>query len=167
VTAYLQFGPIHGDATLAALGHDHWININSFEWKIDWAVTTRAKLKDSARDSKHPTIGEFTISKETDRATTGLLDAITRQKLSNPKGETCKIRFLTTGSGQHINQMIIQEFIFHESLITEMSFSSKGDRPSETIKINFTAVEMKVWPTPESNTKEAPLSFPCFPKINN
>lgn len=173
----MKFGPVKGDAivpgdaTLAALmkgTRQEWINISHFDWKVDWAVTTRAKIQGSARDSKHPDINEFTIHKATDSATTGMLDGITRQQiLKNPKGEDCTIRFLSTGAGEKLEDMLFQEFIFHESLITSVAFASEGDQTTETIKINFTGVEMKVWSLDESNTKQGPFIFPCFQKVQS
>ena len=122
MTAYMQFGKtIKGDATLEAV--KDWININSFQWKIDWAVTTRAGT-DGPRDAKAPNIGELTIKKESENSSRYLLDGITRNTYSSPKGENCIIKFLATGQGNDINQMVYQEFTFFESLITSIQFDS-------------------------------------------
>jgi type VI secretion system secreted protein Hcp len=168
VTAYMQFGTtIKGDATLEAV--DGWININSFQWKIDWSVTTRAGT-DGPRDSKHPHIGELTIKKESDNSSRYLLDAITRNTYSSPKGEDCVIRFLSTGQGRNINEMIYQEFTFFESLITSIQFDSSGDRPVETITLNFTGIAMKVWPHGRGNMSrddpKAPAAAVIFDRYN-
>jgi type VI secretion system secreted protein Hcp len=143
VTAYMKFGNLKGDATLAAV--KDWINISHFEWSVTWAVTTRASAS-GTRDAKAPTVNEISIKKETDNSSRYLLDAITRNNYSNPKGETCTIRFLSTGQGDDIDEMIYQEFILYESLITSITYNSEGDRAVETVKLNFTGVEMKVWP---------------------
>jgi len=160
----MKFGDtIKGDASLAAV--KDWINITHAEWKIDWAVTTRAGT-DGARDAKNPTINPLTIFKETDSSTRYLLDAITRNNYSNPKGETCVIRFLSTGQGDDINQMLYQEFTFYESLITSIAFNSAaGDRAVETIIMNFTGVEMKVYPRGAGNMARDNPTAPGVPLI--
>lgn len=143
MTAYMKFGDIKGDSTLEAV--KDWINISYFMWKIDWAVTTRAGT-DGPRDAKNPNIGELTIHKECDGSSRYLLDGITRNTYSSPKGENCIVRFLSTGQGNKIAEMIYQEFTFFDSLITAITFESQGDRPIETMTMNFTGIEMKVWP---------------------
>ncbi len=170
MTAYMKFGDtIKGDATLAAV--KDWINIDFFQWKIDWAVTTRAGTS-GPRDAKTPTMNQVTIHKDTDNSSRYLLDSITRNNYSNPKGETCVIRFLSTGQGNNINEMIYQEFTFYESLITSINFNSEGDRAVETILINFTGIEMKVWPHGLANMSRdnpdapaAPLIFDRYNKV--
>ena len=168
MTAYMQFGKtIKGDATLEAL--DGWINIHSFSWKIHWSVTTRAGMN-GPRDAKHPSIDELTIKKESDNSSRYLLDAITRNTYSNPKGEDCVIRFLSTGQGSNINEMIYQEFTFYDSLITSVQFDSSGDRPVETITLNFTGIAMKVWPHGRGNMSredpKAPAAAVIFDRYN-
>jgi len=166
----MKFGDtIKGDATLAAV--KDWINISHFEWQIDWAVTTRAGT-DGPRDAKTPTMGQVTIKKETDNATRYLLDAITRNKFSSAKGETCVIRFLSTGQGDNINEMIYQEFTLYEALITQIHFASEGDRATEVMQINFTGIEMKIWPRglrnmsrDNPNAPAAPVIFDRYNKI--
>src|SRR5690348_11600356 len=112
----MKFGDIVGDATLDAA--KDWINIHHFDWTITWAVTTRAGTN-GPRDAKTPSMGEITIIKDTDNASRYLLDAITRNKFSNPKGEICCIRFMAAGQGDKLGEMLYQEFTLYDALITQ------------------------------------------------
>jgi type VI secretion system secreted protein Hcp len=167
----MKFGDtIKGDATLKAV--EDWINISHLDWTISWAVTTRAGTN-GPRDAKTPTMNEVTIKKETDNSSRYLLDAITRNLFSSAKGETCIIRFLSTGQGDDIDQMIYQEFTLFETLITQIQFTSDGDRPIEEIKLNFTGIEMKVWPHGRGNMSRdnpdapaVPLTFDRYNKVS-
>ena len=163
MTAYMKFGDtIKGDATLEAV--KDWIIINSFQWKIDWAVTTRAGTN-GPRDAKNPNIGELTIKKDSDHSSRYLLDGITRNKYVSPKGEDCIINFLATGQGDNIDQMLYHQFTFYESLITSIQFDSQGDRPIETMTLNFTGIEMKVWPHGRGNMSRDDVRMPATPVI--
>ena len=164
MTAYMKYGDtIKGDASLAAV--KDWINITNFDWQVTWAVTTRAGTN-GPRDTKTPTMNEVTIKKETDSSSRYLLDAITRNNYSNPKGETCVIRFLSTGQGDNIDEMIYQEFTLYEALITQMHFNSAtGDRATEELHINFTGIEMKVYPRGAGNMARDNPTQPGVPLI--
>jgi type VI protein secretion system component Hcp len=172
----MKFGDVmRGDVTLDALVAEHkdrppnpnWINITHFDWQVDWAVTTRAGTS-NARSSKAPTMGNVTITKETDNASTDFLDAITRnRRINNPQGETCIIRFLSTGQGNKIGEMRYQEFTFYETLVSQILYSADGEnRPTEKIQMNFTGMEMNVWPREAGNTVRVLGLAPPFERYN-
>jgi hypothetical protein len=62
--------------------------------------------------------------------------------------------------------MLYQEFTFYESLITSIAFNSAaGDRAVETIIMNFTGVEMKVYPRGAGNMARDNPTAPGVPLI--
>ena len=163
MTIYMKYGDIEGDATLS--GYQNWINLLHFNWQVDWTIASRATIKSGTRDNKHPKMGDITIKKETDAATKDLLEAICRPK--NPHGEKCVIRFQTTGQDPLPDDSYYLEYIFHESLITSISYASEGDRPTEVIVINFTGVEMNVWALNTSNEWAGPYRFQRYNKVQD
>lgn len=141
---YMQFGSIAGDATLK--GFEGWINLHHFDWNVDWNITTRADLEKAARDAKRPKVDEVTVKKEVDQASVELLKHMFH--LNTP--EKCIIRFVRTG----MPGRIYLEYVFYNTLITKLttaSVDSEDTRPIETVKLNFTEVEMSVYSTDTSN----------------
>jgi type VI secretion system Hcp family effector len=161
VAIYMKYGSIMGDATQA--GFDGWINVIHFEWLIDWQITTRAGVQGNTRDAKRPKIGEFTIKKEADGASTDLVAAI----CTSNKPETCTITFVRTGGidipliGLHIPDKFV-EFKFDGALITHFDTSAglgESERPIEVFKFNFTEFKLDVWSLEKENVRQAPKSF--------
>jgi type VI secretion system secreted protein Hcp len=151
----MEFGSIVGDATLE--GVKGWINLNHFEWHIDWNLTTRADLHAASRDAKRPKVDEVTVKKLADRASADLLKAV----FTLNKPETCRIRFVRTD----MPGRPYLEYTFYNTLITKLDSSADNDdRPTETIKLNFTEVEMCIFSTDTSgnDATKVPYRFPKY-----
>jgi type VI secretion system secreted protein Hcp len=166
VAIYMKYGDIPGDATQA--GHEEWINVDHFNWNAEWTISNRAKVTNKTRDNKHPALHDVTIRKQIDAASKHLLDAVCRPK--DTRGETCIIRFLIisalTEKDADPDRQRYLEYKFHNSLITHVSVEADSDkRPTETVIINFTAVEMCVWPLHRTNERLPPLRFDRFDKV--
>ena len=164
---FMKYGNTQGDAT--QVDYEGWINIDEFTWQIDWSITHRATIKHNTRDGKHPTVQDITIRKTTDSSSKGLMDAICQPQ--NPNGEDCVIRFLLTSFLEQKNhdaeRQPFLEYKLTNTLVTSVTVHADGTnpRPTETIKLNFTAVEMRVWSLDESNTRLAPQRFGPYSKI--
>jgi type VI secretion system secreted protein Hcp len=162
---YMKYGSIEGDVTQA--GYKKWIAITSFQWQVTWAVTTRASVKqDGTRNGLHPQLGDITIIKDSDNASADLLTEVCTSNI--PK--CCTIRFVRTTNHSDPDRQHYQEYIFYNCLITDITTHATGDekqeRPAETIKINFTAVEMKIYSLTEANIRvKVPQQFGRYDKI--
>jgi type VI secretion system secreted protein Hcp len=161
VAIYMKYGSIKGDATHA--GFDGWINVIHFEWLIDWQIANRAAVQGNTRDARRPKIGEFTIKKEADGASTDLLAAI----CTSNKPETCTITFVRTGGidipliGLFIPDKYV-EYQFNAALITHFDTNAglgEAERPIETFKFNFTEFKLDVWSLEKENMRQPPKSF--------
>lgn len=142
---YMKFGSITGDATQKVNGKDlikdpayleeqGWFNISELHWTIDRQITTRSGSQGSARDPKQPSIKDFTIKKEADKATAQLLNTI----CYNNNAETCTIIFVKTGNPGEV----FMQYKFSNVFITNITITLDGEKLVETVQINFTKVEM-------------------------
>ena len=145
MAVYMKFGTISGDATqkvgggdlikdLAQLEEQGWINISDFKWSVERTITTRTGSQGSTRDPKQPTLHEISVKKEADRATAQLLNAI----CYNNNSEACTVIFVKTGNPSEV----YMQYKFSNVFITDIHIDLDGEKPVETLKINFTKVEM-------------------------
>lgn len=127
-------GKIKGDSSIT--GHEDWITVDSFQLGVGRAISLSGSGRD--RDTSTPSFSEATMSKSTDIASTELFgQAIYGKKLC----EKATVRWVQTG-GTDAGQIYL-EYELHEPIISSYSMSSGGERPSESIAINFTKIVKK------------------------
>lgn len=126
---YMEYEGIKGDVT--AEGHIDWIEVNSFQWGVGRGVTSPiGGSKD--REASAPSISEITITKVSDKASANLL----REALW---GEGKKVKFDFCKTDKDKFQPYYQ-FELEEVLVSGYSLSSGGDRPQESLSLNFTKI---------------------------
>ena len=127
-------GKIKGDSAIT--GHENWITVDSCQLGVGRAISLSGSGRD--RDTSTPSFSEATFSKSTDISSTELFaQSIFGKKLCD-KGV---VRWVQTG-GTDAGQ-VYMELELHEPIISSYSMSSGGERPSESIAINFTKIVMK------------------------
>ncbi len=129
---YIKYGDIKGDVT--ADGHKDWIEINSFQWGVGRGISSPTGAS-ADRKSSAPSISEIVVTKAQDIATTKLLDDALQGE-----GVKVTIDFCKTDKGKLETYMTYQ---LEDCLISGYSISSGGDRPSESLSLNFTKIEFK------------------------
>lgn len=129
---YMKYGAVKGDATEE--GHKDWIEIGSFQWGVGRAISTPTGGAKN-RESSAPSISEITVTKGHDIATVPLV-----QELYQGHGKDCDIDFVATDKGKLRIYMSIK---LTNTMVSGYSFNSGGDRPSESVSLNFTKIEMK------------------------
>jgi type VI secretion system Hcp family effector len=145
VAIYMRYGDVIGDATIKLDKQTGWINVQAFEWDVKRAITNKPAGHGHTTDVKRPSMEPFKITKETDLASTQLLEKMCRSH----KPERCTIRFVRTGI-----ENTYAEYTFHDSLIKEIGINAKGGGPpEETVTFAFVSVEVKVYPGVEHNEK--------------
>jgi type VI secretion system secreted protein Hcp len=125
---------VKGDVT--AKGWEDWIELNSFQFGIGRGIASPTGGS-ADRESSAPSISEVTVSKDQDTSTGGIVTAALQGE-----GVTVIIDFVKTSAGELVKYM---EFTLTNTMISGWSTSSGGDRPSESISLNFTKI--KVDPT--------------------
>jgi len=129
---YMNYNSIKGD--VSASGFEDWIELHSFQWGVGRGITSPTGAS-ADRESSAPSVSEITVSKSTDIASTKLLTEALKGE-----GEKVEIAFCKTDAG---NLETFMQYTLEDCLISGYSLSSGGDRPTESISINFTKVEFK------------------------
>jgi len=126
---YMNYNNIAGDVT--ASGHEGWIELNSFQWGVGRGISSPTGAS-ADRESSAPSVSEITVTKATDVASTKLLD-----EAYEGEGQKVTIDFCKTDKGNLEKYLTIE---LEDCMISGYSVSSGGDRPSETLSLNFTKV---------------------------
>ena len=127
---YLKYGEIKGSVTEE--GHKEWVDANSFQWGVGRGVGSPTG-RGANREASAPSISEIVITKQMDKSSFAWL-----QEGLKGEGAKCEIHFCSTDAGQ---LRTYATYKLENCLVSGYSTSSGGDRPSESISINFTKIE--------------------------
>lgn len=122
---------IKGDSVVD--GHDGWITVDSFQFGVGRAISASGGGKD--RDTSNPSFSEITVTKSTDIASSELfMQAICGKSLGK-----ATFHFIQTSGDQLQNYLI---YDLHDAIVSSYSLSSGGERPSESVALNYVKIEM-------------------------
>jgi type VI secretion system secreted protein Hcp len=125
---------INGDSVVA--GHEKWITISSLQMGVGRAISTSGGGAD--RETSNPSFSELTLTKTTDISSADLfMQAVCGKSLGK-----AEIHFLQTG-GADKKQQVYLTIELTDAIVSSYSTSSGGDRPSESISLNFTQISYK------------------------
>jgi type VI secretion system secreted protein Hcp len=130
---YLQYGPkdkIKGSVTEA--GHVGWVALTSFNWGVGRGIGSPTGHS-ANREASAPSVSEITVSKQMDKSSFAFL-----QEALKGTGIEATIHFTVTDAGK---MRTYAEYKLANCMISGYSVSSGGDRPTESLSINFTKVE--------------------------
>ncbi|NNG04041.1 MAG: type VI secretion system tube protein Hcp [Inquilinus sp.] len=144
---YLKLEGIDGNATHA--DHKKWIGVDSLQWGVGRAVSTHTG-RAANREASQPSVSEVTMSKEMDMSSPHLFN----EACVGHKGKKAEIHLVSTGSPGET----YLAYTLTDALVTGYSCSSGGDRPTESISLNFTKLEMKYVPLAENNEPGSPVT---------
>ena len=128
---YLKYADVNGSST--AQSHEQWITCDSITWGGGRAIGTPTGSAKN-REASMVSISEVVISKNQDNASPELL----KRSYVGTDGEDVTIHLATT-SNEGVNT--IMELKLTNTLVSGFSVSSGGDRPSESVSMNFTKIE--------------------------
>lgn len=133
MSAYLKYGTTIKGESLAEghKGSDGWIEIGSVQWGVGRGISTPVGAA-SKREASAPNVSEVTVTKMMD-STSPLL----AQEALIGKAVTATIDLCETGADK-LNVYLTLELT--NTMISGYSMSSGGDRPSESISLNFTKI---------------------------
>lgn len=128
---FIKYGALAGEAT--AVGYEKWMEVHSMQWGVGRGISSGVG-GGSKREASAPSVSEITVTKS--------MDAISPLMLKEAIGGDAKEVKIdmtqTDASGKHI---AYQKYILTNTLISGYSISSGGDRPSESLSLNFTKVD--------------------------
>ena len=116
--------------------HKDWISVDSLQWGVGRAVSTSGAGTD--RDTSNPSFSEVSISKNMDVASAQMmLEAACGKAFT-----TATFHFIQTGGkdagGQHYLEIILDK-----PILSSYSMSSGGDRPNDSVSINYNGIKMQ------------------------
>lgn len=129
---YLNYNKIPGDVTEST--HTGWIELNSCQWGIGRGISSPTGGS-ADRESSAPSVSEIVVTKATDVSSTKLLN-----EAYQGEGQKCTIDFCKTDKGKLEVYLTLN---LENTMISGHSISSGGDRPTESLSLNFTKVEFK------------------------
>jgi type VI secretion system secreted protein Hcp len=130
VAIYMNYNSIPGDVT--ETGHTQWIELHSFQWGMGRGISSTVGSS-AERESTAPSVSEIVVTKENDVATGKLM-----QEAFSGEGRTVKIEFTRTSKDK---QEVYLSLELTNTMISGYSHNSGGDRPTETLSLNFTKVQ--------------------------
>lgn len=125
---FMKFGTMKGE--VSAEGYKEWVELNSFQWGVGRGISSGVGGA-SKREASAPSVSEITVSKTMDA-----FSPLALKEAIGGEGVQVKIDITRTdGKGNHV---AFQKYILDGTMISGYSVSSGGDRPSESISLNFT-----------------------------
>ncbi len=144
----MQYGDLPGDVTEAT--HTNWIELNSLNWGVNRPVTNPAGSA-TARVVAAPRFSELVVVKDEDNATIPLI-----QESLGGQPKLVKIDFVRTSQDQPEVYYSIQ---LTGTLITGLSQGSAGDRPTESLTLNFTQISFHGTQMDADGSSTSPANF--------
>lgn len=126
---FMKYDGIDGDVTAA--GHEKWIELNSLQFGANRHVTNPT-AGSSDREASAPSVSEIVVTKVTDAASTNLF----RASLFG-EGKSVKIDFCKTDKDAFEPYLQLE---LENTLVSNYSASSGGDRPMESLSLNYTKI---------------------------
>ncbi len=131
MAVFLKYGDIKGEVT--QLTHKDWIEVQSFQWGVGRGISAGVG-GGSKREASAPSVSEIVVTKSFDISSPLLL-----KNAIGGKAVEVKIEFTQTdNNGKHVS---FQKYVLTDCLISGYSLSSGGDRPSESISLNFMKID--------------------------
>lgn len=131
---YLKLGAIAGSVTAA--GYADWVECSSMQLGIGKAVSTPIGST-ANRECSTASVSEITVSKQLDKSSIALFKSTVA---GADKAALLKIHLVKTDGASIVPYV---EYEFENTLVSGYSVSSGGDRPSESISLNFTKMQVK------------------------
>ncbi|MFV0474084.1 MAG: Hcp family type VI secretion system effector [Pikeienuella sp.] len=143
---YLQIDGIPGDATHET--HKKWMDIETIHWNVSRNMNTAAGST-ANREASEPTVSEVVLTKVSDSSSTKLFT----EACTGHTGKLTTIHLVTTGNP---GETYI-EYKLTNTLVSNYSVDSAGDRPMATIRLNVTKMEVKYIPHDDQHRPQSPM----------
>jgi type VI secretion system secreted protein Hcp len=142
---FLKYEGING--TVTAAGHEKWIDVQSMQWGVGRGISgSPGTTKD--REATHPSVSEVTFTKLMDETSPKFFTEACVGKGKPVEIHLCKV-------GDKLETYM--EYKLTNVMISGYSVSSGGDRPMESISLNFTKIEMNYIPYDDKHAAGSPV----------
>lgn len=146
---YIKLGDIKGEVT--ADGFKDQIECFSMQFGVGRAIHTPVGAVTN-REASAPSISEVTITKSLDKSSIALFtESVVGKKEKALKAEIT----ITKTGGDKLEKIAV--YTLHNTMISGYSVSTGGDRPSESLSLNFTKIEIEVTAEVETGEDSSPV----------
>jgi len=128
---YMNYDSLAVKGDVTADGWQDWIELNSLQWGVGRGIGSPTGGSQD-RESAAPSISEIVVAKAQDKATGKLLT-----EAYQGKGVKVVIDFVKTDQGKLAKYLTYE---LTDTMISGYSLSSGGDRPTESLSLNFVTV---------------------------
>jgi type VI secretion system secreted protein Hcp len=128
---FMKYGDLKGEVT--AEGYKDWIELGSFQWGVGRGISAGVG-GGSKREASAPSVSEITVTKTMDA-----FSPLAFKESLGGKGTQVKIDITRTDNKG--NHQAFQKYVLENVLVSGYSLSTGGDRPSESLSLNFTKVD--------------------------
>jgi type VI secretion system secreted protein Hcp len=130
---YIKYGDIKGDVTAEGhKGSDGWVEVNSFQWGVGRGISSPTGGA-ADRESSAPSLSEIVVTKPMDVSSYRFLE----ESLWG-EGVDVTIDFCKTDKDK---MEVYAQYKLTNCMLSGYSTSSGGDRPTESLSLNFTKIE--------------------------
>ncbi len=138
---YMQVDGVKGDVEEA--GHEGWIALNHISWGVGRGIKS-AKSSAKDREGAEASVSEIAIQKISCGASPDLM------RLSM-WGKSKKVLIDITHTGDNNQQTAFHKYELDDVLFSGYTTSSSGDRPAETLNLNFTKLNFSNVPSDDTH----------------
>ena len=131
---YMNYNSLAVKGDVTESGHKNWIELGSFQWGVGRGISSPTSAS-ADRESSAPSVSEVVVTKTQDISTIGMLTAGFQGD-----GVPVQIDFTRTNKDQMDVYLTVE---LETVMVSGFSTSSGGDRPSESISLNFTKITVK------------------------
>ena len=152
MSIFMDYDGIPGGQT--ADKHNHGlIDVDDIAWNVRRRITSHTSTRHD-RESANAVIGDLTLTRRMDGASPYLF-----VESCCGRGRTVVIRLTKTGSGEGGD--VFMEYTLKNALISRYrtgAVSQGGIRPTELVRISFTAIEVRYTPYDQDGNAMAPVA---------
>ena len=143
MAVYMKYGSINGDVTTQDF--EQYIELASVQWGVGRGISMQSGSK-QGREASLPSLSEITITKQYDVSSGDLLKEALSGNVQNV--DIVLTRTGTSGSGAQKYMMISMKDV----IISGLSISSAGDKPSESLSLNYSQISFTNLPMKDDGT---------------
>ncbi len=127
MAVFLKYGALKGEVT--ADGYKEWAECHSFQWGVGRGISSGVG-GGSKREATAPSVSEIVVTKTMD----GFSPLVLKEAIG---GKATKVELHLTQTDNNGKHIAYQKYILENALVSGYSISAGGDRPSESISLNF------------------------------
>ncbi len=142
---YMKFEGIDGDVT--AEGFAKFIELHSFQYGVGRGIGSPTG-RDAEREASAPSLSEIVVTKTADCASAKLF-----QQSCWGEGSKVEIQFVKTDKDK---LEVFQKYELEDVMVSGYSVSSGGDRPVESLSLNYTKISFTHTPMTDANATGSP-----------